>query len=530
MLTVRNLSLSFGPTEVLKNISLDVGRGEVLAVTGANGSGKTALLRCITGELKPSTGSITRQVDYVYLPQQIADKAGTAREFLLSISPQLCEKYREMIASDENSPDYASALSAFTDLGGYQLLAELERRTADFGFDTGVLDRQMASFSEGEKQIFAVIRVLASPARLVFADEPLNHLDISVRMYLEEVIGREKRRGRGFLMVTHDRVFADRVADRTLFIQRGKGLTVHGGYSWMIAHLELEFESKRREAEDISRKIRRLEKELTSRKTWSARREKDKIGAADKGFVSARAARMARRAKAAERRQEKLVSRLKETKPFVEKRVKLSFDTYDVMNRRVVFAKGIHKSFGDNLIFKDVNLDATTKDRVVLIGPNGSGKTTLLRCLLGEEDVDKGEVKLSEHVNYRYLPQNVEAGFKRGILLDNLTAYGVQESRVRQYLGAARLRKDKVLQPVSTLSRGELMRAWIVGAILARADFLFLDEPTNHLDIESLAVLDELIMGFPGGMFAISHDRAFIARHANRVLSIQNKSIVPWNL
>jgi len=133
-------------------------------------------------------------------------------------------------------------------------------------------------------------------------------------------------------------------------------------------------------------------------------------------------------------------------------------------------------------------------------------------------------------VHYRYLPQDVQVAFKHEILLDNLTDCGLQESRVRQYLGAARLRREKGLQPVSTLSRGELMRAWIVGAILAKAEFLFLDEPTNHLEIESLAVLDQLLDEFCGGMLFISHDRAFIAHHAEKVFSIRDKSLTPYNL
>lgn len=528
MLTVKNLSISFGVTRILKGISLDVGRGEVLIVAGANGSGKSTLLNCIAGTLEPSSGSIHMDGNFALLPQKLISEKGSVTEFLLSASPRISDAYRKINATEPESMEHTRALAEFTDASGYELQAELERFAGGFGFDREDLARPMATFSEGQKQLFAIIRSLASPARLLLMDEPLNHLDISMCIYFEEVILREKKKGRGFLVVTHDRVFADRVADRTLFIQRGKGITVHGGYSQMIAHLELEFESRKKRAGDINRKIRKLEREVTSRKIWSARREADKIGAADKGFISARAARMAKRAKAAEHRQERMIKRLEEEKPFVEKKLKLSFKDYRVVNRRVVSASGIAKSFGDDLILEDVNLVLRSKERIALIGPNGSGKTTLFRCLLGELEVDKGEVRLSEHVNCRYLPQDVQSAFERKILLDNLTSNEIEESKVRQCLGAAKLRREKVLQPIPTLSRGELMRAWIVGAILAKAEFLFLDEPTNHLDIESLTVLDGLLENFPGGMFFISHNRHFIAQHAEEVFSIQDKTLVPY--
>lgn len=533
MLTVRNLQMSYGPSEVLADISLDVGRGEVVTVTGANGSGKTTLIRCIAGELKPAAGSISRTEDFVMLSQHIEADEVTAREFLLTAKPELADSYRKMVESHDKSRDYTRALSAFTDLGGYEFLAELERSAAEFGLNADELNKNLTNFSNGERQILAVVRTFKSLAKLVLADEPLNHLDIRTRVFLEAEILREKRKGRGFLIVTHDRVFADRVADRTLYLQRGREVTVNGGYSQMLEHLELEFTSRKRKAQDISRKIRKLEKEVTAKQSWASRKEasaRKQRKLYDGAYLASRAARMAKRGKAAERRQERLIKELGQTKPYVEKRIKLLFSQYEVVERRVVTASGISKSFSEKPVFSCVDLAVHSRERIVLIGPNGSGKTTLMRCLLGELEVDEGWVKLSEHVKYRYLPQDVQTGFERDILLDNLTGYGIAESVVRQYLGAAKLRKERVLQPVSVLSRGELMRAWIVGAILAKAEFLFLDEPTNHLDIESLAVLDQLLKRFPGGMLAISHDRQLIANHAEKVLSLENNSLKTCNL
>lgn len=534
MLHVKDLNVSFGSNEVLKRISLDVNAGEAVIVAGANGSGKSTLLSCIASRIKPDSGSITISSDagVALLEQEALPEDITAAGFLMSSVPALAILYRRLAETLPGSDDYSQMLGAFTDAGGFRTLADFTRAAEDFGFGERDLERSLDTFSPGERQMFSVIRLHASPARLVLMDEPLNHLDIAMRVHVEEFVLREKRRGRGFLIVTHDRVFADRVADRTVYIRRGEGITVKGGYSEMVSHLELDFESRQKRAHDIVRKIKKLEDEVRRRKAWADSKERTKTGSGpcDRGFISAQAARMAKRAKSAQKREEKHIGELKKTKPFVEKRITLSMDSYPVANRIVARASGISISFDGILVFGGVDLMLSTRDRVALIGPNGSGKTTLIRSLLGAQVPDRGNVHLSEHVRVFYLPQDIGKFFKREILLENLLCEGISETWVREQLGRALLRGDKVLEKVATMSRGELMRAAMVQAVIERAEFLFLDEPTNHLDIESLSVLDRLVEEFPGGMLFTSHDRYFIARHSTQVLSIQDKTLAPMTL
>jgi len=265
-------------------------------------------------------------------------------------------------------------------------------------------------------------------------------------------------------------------------------------------------------------------------KAWTGKKEKEKIGGYDKGFIGARAARLAKRAKATKHKREKMIEKLKKEKPFVEKGIRLSFSLYNVSNRGMLSAHNLSKQFEDNLIFQKVNLELNTEDRIAIIGVNGCGKTTLIHCLLGYIQPDKGSVYRNDNVRWIYIPQNIRNYFKKEILLDNLMGYGLEESVVRQFLGAAKLRREKVLQPISTLSEGELMRAAIVSTILTKVEFLFLDEPTNHLDIESLEVLDQLLDEFPGGMLFVSHDRYFITKHAQEIFLIKEKKLIPSNL
>jgi ATP-binding cassette subfamily F protein 3 len=526
MLHVRDLQVSFGPHEILKHISFDLNPGEALAITGPNGSGKTTLLKCITGSLSPSAGSIQLKKDIAFslLPQERPESNQTIIEFLLSKFPKVQKTYQKMSQSHPESSDYADAIAEYTEYGGYELEAELKGHAFAFGFTEDDLLRKMESFSEGQKQIWAIIQLFLTKAELLIMDEPLNHLDLSMRLYLEEAIRREKKRGRAFLIVSHDRIFIDRIADRTLYLQRGEGILDHGGYSTLLEHLERDFQSRKEHAEEIQRKIEKLEQEARRLKVWAARKEKENVGGYDN--VTKRAARLAKRAISAQHRKEKMIEKLKEEKPFVEKRINLSFPPYSVSNRRLVSAESISKRFGEHLVFQNVDLELTTQDRMAVIGPNGSGKTTLMRCLLGQLQADAGRVYRNDHVNWIHLPQDIRGYFQKEILLDNLMVYGVEESTVRQFLGAAKLRREKVLQSISTLSHGELMRSAIVSAILAKAEFLFLDEPTSHLDIESLEVLDQLLAEFPGGMLFISHDRQFIAKNAEEVFSIRGKTLV----
>jgi len=540
MLQVRGLRVELEKSEVLKDITFTIMPGELLAITGPNGSGKTTLLRCIIGEIIPESGEIEKSkgLTTAFLPQELSIRNQPVMEFLISGLPDIFNIFKKMKQGKTDSITYADAVSEYNQLGGYKLENRIETLAYSFGYNENDLNRDMESFSKGQRQIWAIIRVFLSPAELLILDEPMNHLDIAMRVYLEKLILAEKKRKKSFLVVSHDRVFIDRVADRTLYIRGGKGggnkkgesIIVNGGYSEILLHLEQDFQARLKHSEELNRKIKKLEKEAIQKKVWADRKEKEKIGGGDKGFIGARAARLAKKAKLAEKRREKLIEKLKEGKPYIEKRINLSFENYNVPRRGMVTAKDISKSYGENLIFKDVNINLNTNSRTAIIGPNGSGKTTIMKCLIGLEKADSGEVYRNENVNYIYIPQNIRNYFKKEILLDNLMIYNIEQYIVRQYLGAAKLRRDKVLQPVSTLSYGELMRSAIVSAILAKAEFLFMDEPTNHLDIESLEVLDDLLISFPGGMLFISHDRSFIAKNASQIYTISDKTLKQYSL
>jgi ATPase subunit of ABC transporter with duplicated ATPase domains len=342
---------------------------------------------------------------------------------------------------------------------------------------------------------------------------------------LEKILDFSKSNSKGVLLVSHDRVLLDKLADRTYCLRRGEALSVTGGYSQMIKHLKKDFESRQKKAGEIQKKINQLEGEITRRKNWAGQKESKKRIAdkvQNKGFIGHKSAKLAKRAKVVEKRATKMLEELKTTKPFVEKTLKIEIPEYGVDNKGVVDAKEISFRFGNKQVFRKVSLSLSTKDRIGIIGENGSGKTTLMRCLIGELTPSEGNIRINKGIKYSYIPQKVQKTFKRGTLLDNMRIPDLEETLIRKALGGARFREGKVHQDIFTLSYGEQMRAAILKAVLGKVEFLFLDEPTNHLDIESLEVLDDLLNEYPGGMLFISHDRHFIAEHGEKLLSLEN--------
>ena len=520
MVNVKNVKVILGIDIILEDVSFDLEKGQVMAITGKNGSGKTTLLNAVLSKIPHVDGTITLQPDIEIgmIEQSSEETAIPVSEYIIREHPDLVRINRDMRAH-LHDPRYADLVNEYAQMGGYALESQIEKYATAFGFSVESLHRPFRSFSEGEKRIWELIKFSVYDYDLIIMDEPTNHLDIRMCVYLEQYILSEKARNKSFLIVSHDRTLLDRVADKTLYIQRGASIMVNGGYSVLLDHLDLQFQSAKRKAEDINRKVKQLEFDALKKKNWAAVIEKRLTQGlhGDKGFISHKSAKMAKRAKISERRQEKLIDQFKKEKPFIEKQVKLSFPEYWVDHRKLITMSGVSFGYDERVLLEDVDLEIDTLDRVAFVGPNGSGKTTLIRILLGQLPHKKGEIYRNPSVRTLYIPQDIRQFFPGKNLIDHFVNLGYEETVIRQFLGAAKIRKEKALHAIHELSYGELSRAALVFAILSQSEFVFMDEPTNHLDIESLEVLDRLLEEFQGGFLCISHDRYFIAKHAQSV-------------
>lgn len=509
LLTVQNLTTTLAGKRLFTSLSFTVNRQQVVSLIGPNGAGKTTLLRLIDGV----TGSAERANDCV--PDGLEDDlvvGGT-----ISVAPYSMTAMLDQRITPRHLRQYGRGIDSDK---------HLRKIVAAFGleFTTGDLE----SMSAGMLQKLGIARLFARKADFYMLDEPSNYLDLPGIVALEHYILQLKRQGSGFLIVTHDRYLSDRVSDRTIYLAHEDIYQSEGGASAALALMEIEVQARRHRAASLRRKIDQLEKDVIAKAGWAQQKEKSIRGAgSSKGFISHRSAKMARRAKAVQQRIERQRRQMEEAKPFIPKRVKLSLPQRKIPHRSVFrleecsFRYAAYTAF-DTWILEKATIGASTSDKICLMGANGAGKSTLLRLASGELEPTEGTAYRNVNVKIGNLPQGLVDYFARQRLLDNFIFPGMSESSVRQYLGAALLRREMALQNIDELSQGELMRAALVHAILAEVDFLILDEPTSHLDLESVMVLENLLSTFTGGFLLVSHDRAFASNVADSLYYLEH--------
>ncbi|MFZ5980208.1 MAG: ATP-binding cassette domain-containing protein [Candidatus Zixiibacteriota bacterium] len=527
LINIKNLTLSYLNKTFFENLSLSVGQGEIVAVIGANGCGKTTLLDFI---LAAYTNEIDARREKNLI---IKGELFLAPKTRLAYLPQ---NLRGEIAGEGlykanmTSAIYKRLLEEFS-------LARLNYQER-YREGKPIEDRDGEFLSEGERQKEAIAMVFGLLADVLLFDEPTNYLDIEGITVFEHELEQAAARGCGMLLVSHDRSLINNVADKTVYLTPNGAYQTEGGFSAVWSLAGSDFEARQKEARVIRNKITRLQTEMRTRMNWAAQKEKSKIGAgSEKPHIAKMAAKMASRAKAARNKADKEIKRLENTKPFIPKEVRLNFPKYRVRHREVFALQNIFFDYsligtdGERLkdfpmLLEHIDLAASTRDKLCLMGTNGAGKSTLLKIILGEIRAQKGERCFNENVPIKYLPQGLARFFTEPRLIDNFRDTGCDETGVRSYLGSVLLRGDKVTEPVDRFSQGELMRAGIVKCILQQAEFLVLDEPTSHLDIESVQVLERVLGAFPGGYLIISHDRTFVENVAERLYLLENGRIM----
>lgn len=507
ILSAENLGHSYGVRTLFKNISFNIEEGDKIGVIGVNGTGKSTLLRDIaTGE--PSEGKITQNGTCVieYLPQDPAfDPDATVLEQVFrGESPQLdvVRRYEEAVQQAAAEPENKAArqkLLALQQEMDSKFAWQMESEAKAVLDKLGITDLQqpMRELSGGQRKRVALAGVLVRPSDLLILDEPTNHMDNETVAWLEEVL--QKRKG-ALLMVTHDRYFFDRVVNRTLEIDGGKGYLYTGNYSLFLQKRE----ERRIAAAGAAQRLRNVyRRELA----WISR------GAE------------ARRTKSKER-----IERFNELKKEVnniktEQQLEIS-SVGSRLGKTIIECEHIGLDYGGKTYVDDFNYVLLRNDRIGIVGPNGSGKSSLMDIIAGRLAPTRGTVKVGQTVKIGYFAQHSEfkdADCRVLEYIKNVSDYieTADGTRITAAQMLERFLFPPELQwvPVSKLSGGEKRRLYLLSVLMSAPNVLILDEPTNDLDIPTLSVLEDYLDTFNGAVIAVSHDRYFLDRFAGKIFA-----------
>lgn len=461
ILTLSDLSLSFGGAPVFDQVGFSLAKGDRAALVGRNGAGKSTLMKLVTGVHLPDTGEVWFQ------PGTTVSK----------------------IAQEPDLTGFTS-LQAFAAAGTaepWEADAELER----FGLDPSATTETL---SGGQIRRAALARAFAEAPDILLLDEPTNHLDIGMIELLEERLLRFRG---AVLVVSHDRHFLERVSTTTLWLRNRQVLKSPFGYK------EFDTWAEKIETEDEKR-LSRLETKLKAEQHWLAR-----------GVTGRRRRNMGRLSKLKDMRAEQ--ARQRSALASTSASADVALESGASQTRKVLDARKISKAFDETLLVKDLSLRVVRGDRIGLVGPNGAGKTTLIKLLLGLIEPDSGSVKRTPTLTISYLDQARERLNPKDTLWEALTPAGGdsvtvlgQSRHVASYAADFLFGSEQLRQPVSALSGGERNRLTLAMAFTQPADLLILDEPTNDLDMQTLDLLEELLLSYDGTLLLVSHDRAFL--------------------
>ena len=510
ILALQDITKSFGTHEVLKSVSFTLQDGERMGLVGVNGSGKSTLMKIICGQETADSGSVNMQkgLRIGYLAQQ-GELTGeeTVIETLESVFEPQRQMEAEMRRLEEEMAETAGDPEALRRLGGrYDALTREFERSNGYGWRSavqGVLaglklreyqEMKTGLLSGGERTRLCLGRMLLSEPDLLLLDEPTNHLDLKSIAWLEEYL--TAYRG-AVLVVSHDRYFLDRVCGRMAELLLGTVETYEGNYSEYLEKRTAVYEIRMKAWELQQKEIARQEAIIAMYRRFN--REKS--------------------IKAAESREKRLEKIERLEKPQEEGTVRFRFETRRRTGDDVLITMGLTKGYGERVLFRDLDLHVRAGDRIALIGDNGTGKSTLLRCLTGEEKPDAGVIRWGTGVDIGYYDQHQAGLHESKTVLDEVWDRfpRMEQYEVRGALGLFLFTGDDVFAPVSTLSGGEKGRVALTELMLRKDNVLLLDEPTNHLDMDSREVLENALRDFPGTIIAVSHDRYFINRFAEKV-------------
>ncbi len=511
ILQAQKIHMSFGEQEVLRDISLAVQEKERVGLVGVNGCGKTTLLKCLTGQMLPDSGQLSRipflSVGYLeQLPEypaetSIWDVMLESFTGLLEIRHQLHQLESAMSNSEETElpavmKRYGQLSEEYERSNGYACESTARKILTGLGFSGEDLERPVSTLSGGQKTRLNLGKILAISPDLLILDEPTNHLDMNSVEWLEDYI---KSYTGTVLVVSHDRRFLDKTATRILELRVGGIYSYPGNYSQYLHQ--------------------KAERELAWQRAYT--RQQEYIHQTEeyiRRFKAGIKSKQARGRQSQLERLERIEAPVTESS-LGNRQLKIN----QTSGNDVLAVRGLSKSYGQSQLFTQIDLQVEKGEKIALIGPNGCGKTTFLKIITGLLSADEGEVHIGSRVNMGYLGQEYEGLEDANTILEEIiNNFDLKLEEARTALGTMLFSGDEVFKQVRDLSGGEKGRLAFLKLLLSGANFLLLDEPTNHLDIESRQVVEKMLDDYEGTILLVSHDRYFIDQVVNRLVTFEN--------
>lgn len=521
ILSVNNIHKSFHEIPVLQNVSFHIEDYDKAAIVGINGAGKTTLLRIIMGELSADDGIVTLSKDKTvgYLSQhQAVSSDNTIYDELLSVKQDIIDlehKIRSLelqmkTASDEKMPQlmdtYSNLTHAFELANGYAYKSELTGVLKGLGFDENDFHKSIATLSGGQKTRVALGKLLLLKPNLIILDEPTNHLDMSSITWLETYLLNYKG---AVIIVSHDRYFLDRIANKVIELDNTKATVFTGNYSAYAVKKEQLRIAQYNAYMNQQRDIKHQEEVIEKLKSFN--REKS-----------------IKRAESREKMLQKIEVLEKPTE--VRSDMHLHLEPKITSGNDVLHVENLAKSFGELTLFEQLSFDIKRGEHVAIIGDNGTGKTTILKMINELLVPDAGMIRLGSNVQIGYYDQEHHVLHPEKTLFEEISDDypTLTNTEIRNTLAAFLFTGEDVFKQIKSLSGGERGRVSLAKLMLSESNFLILDEPTNHLDIMSKEILEDAINGYTGTVLYVSHDRYFINKTATRILDLNQKTLTGY--
>lgn len=525
VINITNLTFSYDThyENIFENTSFTIDTDWKLGFIGRNGRGKTTFLNLLQGKYEYK-GSIVSSVQFDYFPFEVDGNLLTLEVIRNVIAPfsewevqmEVCLK----VNTTESLEQYGDLLDHYIQNDGYIIRELIEREIGKLKVTVDVLDRPFYTLSNGERTKLLLVALFLKKNNFLLIDEPTNHLDIEGRQIVADYLKSKK----GFILVSHDRIFLDQIIDHVLSINRNEIEVQQGSYSSWKLNKDRSDQYELGENAKLKKEISRLAVASLRNENWSDQIEKSKKGAGDKGFIGHKSAKMMKRAKVIEKRQDKMIEEKKELLKNIEQVDTLKVHCIDYVKEKLIEVQNVVVQYEGIDVSNPISFVINQGDRIALRGANGCGKSSIIKLLIGEKLSYKGKVTKGSTLKISYVPQ--DTSFLKGSMRDFIRESGIDESLFKAILRKLDFTRSAFDKDLKELSGGQKKKVLIARSLCEQAHLYIWDEPLNFIDILSRSQIEELIVKFKPTMLFVEHDRLFNETIATNCICIEKTASV----